>query len=431
MAEQERRMVSVPRVVLAFALAGLVAVLAAGAVADRAFRRVGRDEAIVDARKVTALAASAVVQPRLTTALLAGDPRAVARLDAAIRRSVLGGDVVRVKLWSAGGRIVYSDAVALRGRRFPAHGAEIRALRDGVVTAEVSNLDAPENRYERRFHKLLEVYLPVRGPHGERLLFESYQRFTAIEASGRRLRGELLPPFAIVLAFLWLIQIPLAFSMARRLRARQRERERLLGRAIDASNEERRRIARDLHDGPVQTLAGVAYGLAAAHERIPAGDPSRGTIERAAGALRETIRELRSLLVVVHPPSLQRSGLQAALDDAAASLRRDGVTVDVAIDGDRLGPESEVVVFRAAQEALRNARSHAAADHVSVRVQGASGVARLRVTDDGRGFDQAAAPPDDHFGLELLAGLVREAGGTLDVDSEPGSGTTVRVEVPA
>jgi len=195
--------------------------------------------------------------------------------------------------------------------------------------------------------------------------------------------------------------------------------------------EERRRIARDLHDGPVQTLAGVAYTVAAAGERLPEGDRARKPIAAAADALRETIRELRTLLVEVHPPSLHQAGLEAALDDAVGPLRHEGVQVDVAVGAGSMRPEAEAVVFRAAQEALRNARTHAGAEHVTVTVETASGRAHLRVSDDGRGFDPAGPAPDKHLGLELLGELVRDAGGTLAVDSRPGTGTTVRVEVPA
>ncbi len=431
MAEFANRIMPVRRVVAAFALSSLIAVLAVGFFADRTFRRVGRDEAVGDARRITALAARAVGQPLLGEGLLNGDPASIARFDRAMHAHVLGGDVVRIKLWSADGRIVYSDEPRLRGLRFPAKRAEVTALHSGAVEAEVSDLRAPENRYERGFHRLLEVYLPLRGPHGERLLFESYQRFNGIEASGRRLRRELLPPLAIVLGFLWLIQIPIAATIARRLRARQAEREQLLQRAIDASNEERRRIARDLHDGPVQTLAGVAYGVAAAGERLAPDDPARRPIAAAADALRETIRELRALLVEVHPPSLQRAGLEAALDDAVAPLRHDGLSVDVSVGPAAMTPQAEAVVFRAAQEALRNARNHAQASRVRVTVETGDGLTTLCVRDDGRGFDPSEGAPRQHFGLELLEELVRGAGGTLDVDSEPGEGTTVRVEVPA
>ena len=105
------------------------------------------------------------------------------------------------------------------------------------------------------------------------------------------------------LLVLYLVQVPLAYSLARRLRARQREREELLRRAIDASDLERRRIAADLHDGAVQRLAGVSLSLAASANALgdaEDGGEAGGALSRAAAETRETIRELRTLLVDIY-----------------------------------------------------------------------------------------------------------------------------------
>src|SRR6185437_1259027 len=143
---------------------------------------------------------------------------------------------------------------------------------------------------------------------------------------------SLLPALLGALVILYLVQVPLAYSLARRLRARQREREALLRSAIDASDLERRRIAADLHDSAVQRLAGVSLSLAAAGSRNgregSSGDEElRAAVREAAAETRETIRELRTLLVDIYPPTLQRSGLTAALSDLVAPLRAAGITV--------------------------------------------------------------------------------------------------------
>src|SRR5437764_5592667 len=104
--------------------------------------------------------------------------------------------------------------------------------------------------------------------------------------------------------------------MARGLRQGQLERERLLQRAIDASNAERRRIARDLHDGVVQSLAGVSYSLAAAADRLD-GEPGSGdvglSLRQAAADTRRSMRDLRSLIVEIAPPNLHAEGLEHAV----------------------------------------------------------------------------------------------------------------------
>jgi signal transduction histidine kinase len=345
-----------------------------------------------------------------------------------VRARVLRDPVVRVKIWDPTGRIVYSDEPRLIGTRYDLGEDERGSIRDGSVDAEVSDLGRPENRFERRYHKLLEVYLPVRTTSGSPLLFESYQRFSSVAASGRRTWLAFLPALLGGLLVLWLVQLPLAARLARRIRAGQRDRERLLQRAIDASDVERRRIAGELHDGVVQSLAGLSYSLAAAAERgNGSADPE--TLERAATATRESVRELRGLLVEIYPPSLHRSGLAAALNDAAAPLVRRGVEVDVHVAPDLApGEDVEALLFRVAQETLRNVAAHAEASRVEVRAEREGNVVRLSVSDDGRGFDTGAARPEGHFGLSLVEDLARDAGATVAVDSAPGAGTRVRLE---
>ena len=147
---------------------------------------------------------------------------------------------------------------------FPLDEDEQRTLATGGVDADASDLTRPENRTERSFKRLVEVYVGIRGPGGQRLLYEDYERSSTISASSRRQWMMLLPALLGALLVLYLVQVPLAYSLARSVRARQREREQLLRRAIEASDVERRRIAADLHDGAVQRLAGVSLSLSAA-----------------------------------------------------------------------------------------------------------------------------------------------------------------------
>src|SRR5262249_48763063 len=150
------------------------------------------------------------------------------------------------------GEIVYSNEPRLIGTRYPLGAGELAALNQGLIKAEASDLAAPENKYERQYKKLLEVYLPIRVPDGSRLLFEAYYRYDGVSASGHRIWSSFAPVALGSLVALELLQIPLAWSLARRLRQRQMERELLLHRAIETSDVERRRIASDLHDGVVQ-----------------------------------------------------------------------------------------------------------------------------------------------------------------------------------
>ena len=166
------------------------------------------------------------------------------------------------------------------------------------------------------------MYTRIRAPDGAPLLFETYQRSSALISSGR----QIWRPFAVALLaslfLLWLIQVPLAWRLARRLQRSQLERERLLVHALEASADERRRIAADLHDGVVQDLAGTSFSLEAAAQdrREPPSPGLRATLMEAATTTRASIRQLRTLLVEIHPPNLALGGLGAALEDLLAPL---------------------------------------------------------------------------------------------------------------
>ena len=426
---------AVARPLLQFTLVGIVAVAIVGIATAAASRRVGQREAIVDARTTTLVKAQTAVEPVVTDGLLTAQPEAVAKVDDTVRSGVLDKSLVRVKIWTRDGRIVYSDDDRLDGASYSLGADEIAALDHGVIEAEVSDLKKPENRFDRQFGKLLEVYLPIRTPSGERLLFEAYYRYDAVSASGSRIWRNFAPVSIGALVALELVQIPIAWSLARRLRERQRERERLLQQALDASDTERRRIASDLHDGVVQDLAGVAYSLAGASREGGASGESAVLLERSAAQVRDSIKSLRSLLVDIYPPTLAEAGLGSALTDLLAGVAARGLTTELDIDGlpEPIPDDAARVLWRSAQEAVRNALTHAHAHHLSVRAAATDGTASLDVVDDGVGFDPAALRErevEGHVGLRAMTDLVAHSGGAVSVESRTGEGTHVHVEVP-
>ena len=420
-----------------FALSGLVVVTVVGVVEAVLLRHSVQSQAIDNARNVTEVLAHGVVEPALTDGAIGGDPLSLAKLDEATRGRVLNQDLVRVKVWTADGRIVYSDEPRLVGSVYPLGSDDRAAIGNGRVDAEVSDLSRPENRFERQWGKLLEVYLPVQTPDGQHLLFEAYFRFSSVAANARRSWLTFGPVLLLGLLVLWAVQTPLALSLARRVRDGQRERVALLRQAVEASDAERRRIAGDVHDGAVQNLAGTSFSLAAAADRAGEATSSElaSVLRSAAASTRQTMRELRTLLVEIYPPNLQAAGLEAALSDLLAPVVAGGAETHLDVEP-RLGlkPEREALLFRSAQEALRNVASHAGASHVDVRVVRDDGLVLLEVDDDGVGFvpaDTRTREQHGHVGLRLLTDLVGAAGGELRVSSKPGEGTRVRVEVPA
>jgi signal transduction histidine kinase len=416
-----------------FAFAGLAVLAVFGAAAVLALRGLGNAEALRDARQFATLAGQGIVEPTVAPGLLRGRPQAIAAVDRMVQERVLGERVVRVKLWAHDGRIVYSDEPRLIGTRFPLDAEKLDVLRTGATKASLSDLSGPENRFERGQGDLYEVYLPIRAPDGTPLLFETYQRRSAVASTGRRI----WMPFAALLLgsllLLWLVQVPLAWRLGRRLQRTQAEREALLVRAVEASDDERRRIAADLHDGPVQDLAGISYSLSAAAQ-TGASPATRSTLEQAAAGTRDAMRRLRSLLVEIHPPNLRASGLEAALADLLAPFRASGAETELKVDASLgLDEEAERLVYRAAAEALRNVERHARANRIAVSVERDEAGVQLVVADNGAGFapeDRERRREEGHVGLSLLEELAARAGGRLDVRSAPGEGTTFELELP-
>ncbi|MGZ4241413.1 MAG: sensor histidine kinase [Actinomycetota bacterium] len=414
-----------------FALAGLTALAIVGLATSIASGRVGEREAITDARTTTLIKAKGLVEPVLSDALVTGDPTVTATVSDIVRQNVLDSSLVRVKIWTPEGKIVYSDEPRLIGTTYVLGTDERNAIVSGTIEAEVSDLTKPENRFEQPYGKLLEVYLPVRTPTGKPLLFEAYYRYTTVAVNGARLWRAFAPIAIGALVMLELVQIPLAWSLARRLQVRLRERERLLTRVVQASEVERRQIASDLHDGAVQDLAGVAYALSAAG-REEGGSP---LAEESAKAIRSSIQELRSLIVDIYPPNFDEVTLESALTDllARAEDRRLHTLLDMTGMQDPIPNSIARLLYRAGQESIRNVLAHAEATSVRITVRTVGSRVALDVTDDGKGLpaeDSAEGRMPGHVGLTALRGLIADAGGTLDVAQAEPSGVTLRVELP-
>lgn len=420
------------------AIAALV-IVAVSVSAVFAAGRLAEDEAVRDAADTVDVLADGIVQPVLTNGLLTGDPAAIAALDTVVRASVLGHSVVRVKVWNGTGRILYSDEPALIGSTYTLGQDDLEALATGRTDADVSDVTAPENRYEAGAGKLLEVYRSVATPSGEAVLFEAYFRYDSVTARGWDLwRGFAAVTIGSILLLLALL-VPVLGRLLRLLRSAQAHREALLQHALAASGDERRRIAGALHDGVVQELAATSYSIAGSALRASQlGDPTLSAdLRLAESTVRGSIGGLRSLLVDIYPPSLATEGLAAALDDLAGSVRARGLTMIVDI-GDylngstRLGSDEERLIFRVSQECLRNTVKHAGATTAQVRISRAGTDIVLVIQDDGRGFDAAAAlahPEGGHFGIRVLADAVADAGGRLELCTAPGAGTRWRLSV--
>lgn len=431
-----RRPPTARSVVMRFALGSAAAIAVAVVGGYFALRSVAIDEA-KSATRTKVQESGQLVEATLGEGLLTGKPSAVAALDDVVVARVLSSSIVRVKIWSADGRVLYSDDPAQIGGRYALDADQLSLLRDGGAEVEVSDLSRPENELDRGHGDLIEAYTRIRTPSGTPVLFEVYQRFGSVTASARHLLRALAPPILAAIALIVLVQAPLIWSLTRRLQRGHEEREALLGNAISASARERRRVASYLHDGPVQEIAGLAFSLApladaaAARGASEEADVLRATIEH----LRRTVRDLRSLLVELHPPHLAAAGLEAAIADLVSPLQAGGAAVSIAIDGaEQFDRETEALVYRVAQEAVRNVIAYADAGTVSIDLTVTDGIARLVISDDGSGFDPAIREQrlaEGHLGLSLVEELVRQSGGSLEISSSEGAGTKIALEVPS
>ncbi len=223
------------------------------------------------------------------------------------------------------------------------------------------------------------------------------------------------------------------------LRRKEMVRGQLLEKLITAQEEERRRIARDLHDQLGATLSGLTLSIEAVGQSLPAPvEVLKERWHRAKTLATRALEDTHNLILGLRPVSLDDLGLVAAIRaDADEHLQPSGIEVQVNVNGAprRLAPELELTLFRIIQEAINNIAKHARAQHVNIAFDFQDSVARVTIEDDGQGFDTRAVSrsQDKTRGLGLLGMEERAqlAGGSFHLESQPGRGTRVVLTIPA
>ena len=413
---------------------GLIAIggsVVARAAADR--------DALAEAIGLSDLFVRTALKPVLSDDVLSSSPdeaaAAIARIDAAVHEALRGAVLMRVKLWTAEGRVVYSDEPRLIGQQFALDERERQALHRMEPVASISDLAEAENQFERSAGHLLEVYHPVLTPAGAELLVETYSAYDRVGAETAKILIGFAAITMVGLLLTHLLYAPLSWTLSRRLRRLQRRLDALMSSAPSATDEERRRIAGALHDGVVQDLAATSYLVAgsADHARGSGHPQLAARLDLAAAGVRASISALRSLLVDIYPPNLRAAGLAAVLEDMARALRNRGIVTMVVTNGDLdVDPAVQLLVYRVAQECLRNTDRHSQATRAVVWLRHDGQRLRLEVVDDGIGFEPSAVldgPRPGHFGVRIMRDLVAGEGARLAVRSAPGAGTRWRMEV--
>lgn len=391
-------------------------------------------EALNEAGAAGEVTARVALAPFLVPELLQQDPEAIADLDAAagtLNRTV---QMTRLKVWSEDSVVLWSDDPELIGSVYPLADEETELFSTLGATVEVSDLSKEENELEvaQGESRAVEVYFGAEMTSGpQRVLVETYFPYELVSDQATELRQRFMPLLILGLGLLTIAQVPLALLLARRLSRATRERERLLERVITASDAERRRISAAVHDGAVQDLIGISYTIEAKADTAP--EPLDDTLHEIAGSTRTVIRSLRSILNSIYPVEVPPEGWDAGLDDLVQALESSGVAVTLDIDDVELAPMDGLLFLRVTREALRNVATHADASHVLVRLeQQRLGRLVLQVNDDGRGFTAANADSsrsEGHLGLQLLYDLANDVGADLTIDSTPGVGTNLRLEL--
>jgi signal transduction histidine kinase len=200
-----------------------------------------------------------------------------------------------------------------------------------------------------------------------------------------------------------------------------------------AQEEERQRIARELHDGLGPALASLNIRLRTARKLLKRDHhPVAEEIEELADLAQASIRDIRRLIYDLRPVALDELGLVPALREHLARCEQEhGLVVQFAADeGERLPAAVETALFRIVQEAVNNVLRHAQAEHVHVTLTRDAGHVKLCVTDDGQGFDAQLPRSGKHVGLWSMRERVEQLGGQFEVRSVPGQGTTVVTVVP-
>jgi signal transduction histidine kinase len=198
--------------------------------------------------------------------------------------------------------------------------------------------------------------------------------------------------------------------------------------------EERNRLARELHDSVTQALYGITLHAEAAFRQLQADqlEMVNEQLVELRGTAQEALREMRLLIFELRPSVVELQGLVPALQARLEAVEeRAGMGVEFNVDGDLdLSDEIQDGLYRIAQEALNNALKHAKANHITLNISGSLSAVVLEVIDDGQGFDPDTAVEGGGLGLDGIIERAELMRGDLKLESKPGSGTRVRIEVP-
>lgn len=375
---------------------------------------------LLDARAAMVAARVEVLPPFPEDA--EASPREYAAFDVAVRVSILGGETVRVKVWSKDGTIVYADAHELVGRQFDLAEHAALAFQEGGGT-HISDLSDPAHAIDRGRGELIEFYVAMRDDEGVTTFVIEVEQ----DASGLNLALSQIARNVWVSIGIGLVAIGLVMSVGiaartREVNRRRRQAEALLESSFNAQEQERRRIVSALHDDVGQPMYRVLYGLQGSRAKLDASDPIAVELDHLTDVVRDMDATLRNELRLLHFELAADAGIEVALTELAELTRSEtdlNIEIEITLD-EEPPPVQRTEMYRAAREAVTNVRRHANADRVVVSLYRDADRLVLVVTDDGTG---GVSPADHGLGLSTTKQRFAALDGDVFVENVAGGGT--------
>lgn len=361
-----------------------------------------------------------------------------AELADSVEQTAAQAGVRAVVLWDESGNVVWSTRESLIDATFELE-PELRRL---FGSTEALTADPGEELENARPTGLLgnevAVFTPITDPQGRPLLVQTYVDAASLDGLGSAPLLILLPLGVAALVLFEGVALMMGTRLARRVQSSRRERIKLLTASLGAVENERRRLAHDLHDGIVQDLAATRYALTAVMQTVPADLPGspRSRLARVCELLGEELHLLRSMLGEMLPPETLGTPRPQVFRALVDRLVPEGIDWSVELDEGvaTVDPTTLEMAHRVVREGVRNAVRHARPTHIAVRVTtGGDGDewVRVEVDDDGVGPPVDEGDPDGpHYGLRLLRGLVLDLDGHLRLLSLPDGGARLVAEWP-
>jgi two-component system NarL family sensor kinase len=424
---QPRRGRRLPRGVLASVVGSIIILGVLEYASIRVIDHSATAVALDEAGKFGSESVTLALSPFLTDELVALDPSAREAISEPGNSLVRHGEITHIKIWSESGVVLWSDEKSLVGQTFELDESDRNLFGSQDYTVEVSYLEKVENVMEvaSGADRMLEVYVGATTSAGTPVVVEIYAPYDLVTQRAAALRREFVPVMTAALIVLAVTQLMLVLFLGRRLARSERRHTDLLERLIESSDAERRRVAAQVHDGVVQDLIGISFGLAALAESTPErAEP----LSEMASSTRATVASLRSLLGSIYPIEVPPEGWVAGIDDLVEALGQLGVVVRLEVDDVPLTSTEELLILRVAREALRNVAAHAHATEVVVGLAERRGRLVLAISDNGSGFEPSKSEVG-HIGLNLIHDVIRDAGGELTIESAPADGTTLTLEL--